>query len=114
MPRTSRPSPATRTRAIPRVPAPDTRAPTREVSATFEGTTGSASPIANETEGPRPAMLKTPPPGVQVIPNDTGAGTWAEKWRHPTTGKWVYNYTLEQVERAANAKFKDNVRVGRT
>ncbi len=51
---------------------------------------------------------KAPPPNVEVIPNTTGEGTWIEKWRSPTTGKWTHNYTLEEVRRRAGLKFVEN------
>lgn len=56
------------------------------------------------------AKWKTPPPGVDVVPNTTGKGAWIEKWQSPKTGKWVHNYTLAFMEKRAEKKFVDNRR----
>ncbi len=60
---------------------------------------------------------KTPPPNVEVIvnaDNKDGKG-WIEKWRAPgkggvpdPNGKWVHNYTLEEMQRKAGEKFVKN------
>jgi DNA topoisomerase-1 len=51
---------------------------------------------------------KTPPPGVAVEENTSGEGAWIERWKSPGTGKWVYNYTVEFMEKRAGEKFVKN------
>jgi DNA topoisomerase IB len=60
---------------------------------------------------------KTPPPKVDVIvnPDNTDGRGWIEKWRAPgkggvpdPNGKWVHNYTLEEMQRKAGEKFVKN------
>src|SRR5687767_14282536 len=51
---------------------------------------------------------KVPPTDVEVIPNTTGEGSWIEKWRSPTNGRWVHNYTVDEVKRRAGLKFVQN------
>ena len=56
-----------------------------------------------------------PPRAVRerdIVVNDGASGAWVEKWRSPTTGAWVHNYTAEQVEQAAGAKFAALARFG--
>lgn len=60
---------------------------------------------------------KAPPPNVDVIVNheNTDGRGWIEKWRAPgkggvpdPNGKWVHNYTLEEMQRKAGEKFVKN------
>ncbi len=56
---------------------------------------------------------KVAPPGVEVITRKPDEpGTWIEKWQSPKTGKWVHNYTVEEMERRAGEKFVENRRFG--
>jgi DNA topoisomerase-1 len=55
---------------------------------------------------------KVPPHGVKVEKNTAGNGTWIERWPAPAKKgaplKWVYNYTLAEVQRRAGEKFASN------
>ncbi|MBL8956133.1 MAG: hypothetical protein JNK82_35495 [Myxococcaceae bacterium] len=55
---------------------------------------------------------KVPPHGAKVEQNTAGNGSWIERWPAPakpgTATKWVYNYTLEEVQRRAGIKFAEN------
>lgn len=57
----------------------------------------------------RASLWKQPPPGATLVDNASARGAWIHKWRCPKTGKWVHNYTLEQIERAKGAKFAQNL-----
>jgi DNA topoisomerase I len=105
---------------------------TAEPAARFDDAAGQTSPIAARpaggsdvaklraaSEGDGGAFTadgerkwKVPPPGVEVTANDTGRGAWIEKWRSPTTGAWVHNYTQAYMEARAEKKFVDNRRFG--
>ncbi|HEY4219989.1 MAG TPA: hypothetical protein VGO62_01575 [Myxococcota bacterium] len=53
---------------------------------------------------------KVAPPGVKVdnnADNKNGQG-FIEKWQSPTTGKWVHNYTVDEMQRRAGLKFVHN------
>jgi DNA topoisomerase I len=50
---------------------------------------------------------KVAPPDVEVIknPDNKDGRGWIEKWKSPSTGNWVHNYTIEELERKAGEKF---------
>lgn len=58
-----------------------------------------------------------PPHGAKVEKNTNGNGTWIERWPAPAKPgaplKWVYNYTLEEVQRRAGIKFAENRELAR-
>jgi DNA topoisomerase IB len=62
---------------------------------------------------------KVPPEGVRVLENTTGEGTWIEKWEAPRKKgekgplRYVYNYTLAEVQRRAGLKFAENRELAR-
>lgn len=57
---------------------------------------------------------KVPPAGVRVVRNrDAAPLSWIEKWRSPTTGRWVHNYTLAARVARERDKFESNRVFGR-
>jgi DNA topoisomerase-1 len=99
-----------------RTRASDVPAPTRGRSA-LHARLGDV-PIANAKKPKNPTdnpewfwkgklKWKAPPAGVEVIenPHNKDGRGWIEKWRSPTTQRWVHNYTMEEMERRAGEKF---------
>jgi DNA topoisomerase I len=62
---------------------------------------------------------KVPPAGVHVEKNKQRKGTWIERWPAPQPKghkgevKFVYNYTLKEVQRRAGIKFAENRQLAR-
>jgi hypothetical protein len=57
---------------------------------------------------------KTAPEGVEVTrnrDNKDGSEGWIEKWKSPTTGKWIHNYTVAEMEKRAGEKFVKNAKL---
>lgn len=130
----SGPTAPPRAPATPDAPSPDAASPATtdaagaDAAATFDGAGGTAAPPAPTTNAAGTdsisarvddadsraftadgeAKWKTPPPGVDVVENDGGRGAWIEKWRSPTTGKWVHNYTQAYMDARADKKFVEN------
>ncbi len=86
------------------------RGPHREHHAASVEPTPKTHPRLFTEDGKR--KWKVPPAGVKVEQNTAKNGTWIERWPAPAKKgqplKWVYNYTLEEVQRRAGIKFAEN------
>ncbi len=91
------------------------RGPHREHHAASTEPTPKTHPRLFTEDGKR--KWKVPPHGAKVEKNKAGNGTWIERWAAPAKPgqpiKWVYNYTLEEVQRRAGLKFAENRELAR-